>query len=139
MGNLPFRRVCKKLGVDITCGEMAVTQTLAQGQQGEWSLMRRHPSEDVFGVQIAASNAELAGHTAQIIEQFCNVDFVDLNVGCPIDLICKRGAGSALADRPRRFEAIVRTMDSILSWCVCLSVHRCARDRRLTWCASAAR
>ena len=115
VGNLPFRRVCKGYGVDITCGEMAMATNLLQGHASEWALLRRHPCEDIFGVQIAGNQPAAMGRVAQLIEETCTVDFLDVNMGCPIDMVCNRGCGAGLACKPARVQSVMQTMSQVLS------------------------
>ncbi|XP_027190841.1 tRNA-dihydrouridine(47) synthase [NAD(P)(+)]-like isoform X2 [Cicer arietinum] len=107
VGNLPFRRVCKVLGADVTCGEMAMCTNLLQGQASEWALLRRHSSEDLFGVQICGSYPDTVARTVELIEKECTVDFIDINMGCPIDIVVNKGAGSALLTKPMRMKSVV--------------------------------
>ncbi|KAJ3186122.1 tRNA-dihydrouridine(47) synthase [NAD(P)(+)]-like protein [Irineochytrium annulatum] len=116
VGNVPFRRIAKKFGADVTCGEMAVSTKLLSGHNPEWALMRRHPDEDIFGVQISAHNFQTATKAAEMVRLHCpDIDFVDLNCGCPIDLITRGGSGSALLDRRNRLKEIVLGMGRVLN------------------------
>ncbi|XP_069067703.1 tRNA-dihydrouridine(47) synthase [NAD(P)(+)]-like isoform X1 [Pleurodeles waltl] len=113
-GNLPFRRICKRYGADITCGEMAMCSKLLQGQTSEWALMKRHHTEDLFGVQLEGSFPDTMTRCAELLNKSIEVDFVDINVGCPIDLVFNMGGGCALMNRTRKFEQIVKGMNSVL-------------------------
>jgi len=115
VGNLPFRRLCKKLGADITCSEMALGLPLLQGHAPEWALMQRHHTEDFFGIQVCGCSPPQMSRVAQLLEDKVDCDFVDINLGCPIDLIFKRGMGSGLMIRKRPLEIISRTMASLMT------------------------
>ncbi|XP_055473772.1 tRNA-dihydrouridine(47) synthase [NAD(P)(+)]-like [Psammomys obesus] len=113
-GNLPFRRICKRFGADVTCGEMAVCTNLLQGQMSEWALLKRHPCEDIFGVQLEGAFPDTMTKCAELLNRTIDVDFVDINVGCPIDLVYKKGGGCALMNRSAKFQQIVRGVNEVL-------------------------
>ena len=52
--------------------------------------MKRHECEDLFGVQVCGSFADSMARCAELINSQAQVDFVDINVGCPIDLVFKK-------------------------------------------------
>lgn len=137
-GNLPFRRLCTSLGATFTYSEMAMSMPLLQGQKSEWALMKAHESEvhpptfsikgqpnivydynqsqDIrFSAQIAANKPWVACKATEILTTLLpkGLRCVDLNVGCPIDLVYREGAGSALMDSPHKLEKILRGMNAV--------------------------
>lgn len=116
VGNLPFRRLCASLGADITCGEMGLATSFLSASKEEWSLVRRHPSERTFGVQLAGSKPATLVPAAEMVGNICagGLDFVDLNCGCPIDLVFKAGSGSALLESTGRLSKSLIGMSRVL-------------------------
>lgn len=115
VGNLPFRRILKDFGADITCGEMAMADNLLNGQGSEWALLRKHSSENCFGIQVAGSIPALMGKVAKVIDNETESDYVDINCGCPIDILCNHGCGAALMNKPGRLCEIVSVMSKQLT------------------------
>lgn len=115
VGNLPFRRLMKKLNCDITYSEMALGVPLIQGTNSEWALPKCHISEQGgFGVQIAASKAWQASKAAEALSTFTPaLNEINLNSGCPIDLLYKQGSGSALLDNPARLIRCLNGMNYV--------------------------
>lgn len=76
VGNLPFRRLAVENGCDITTSEMGLAQEFLSGNANEWSLVRRHPSERTFGVQICGSKPQVLVPAAEAIAKNCEIDFL---------------------------------------------------------------
>ncbi|KAF2751373.1 tRNA-dihydrouridine synthase-like protein 3 [Sporormia fimetaria CBS 119925] len=133
-GNMPFRRLCVDLGAQVTWSEMAMGLPLVQGDKGEWALIKAHESElrpvkygkntvvqgydnsrdFKFGVQIAANKPWLAAKTVEVLTSLCShIRAIDLNCGCPINLVCEQGSGSALLDAPSKLESTLRGMNYV--------------------------
>jgi tRNA-dihydrouridine synthase 3 len=127
VGNLPFRRICKSFGADITIGEMALCSNLLQGKASEWALTRRHECEDVFGIQIAGNFADMTARTVELLNHYTDADFIDLNSGCPIDMLYNNGMGCGLMNRPQRMAEAVCAMTTTSTVPITLKI-RAGRD-----------
>ncbi|KAF7509746.1 tRNA-dihydrouridine synthase 3 [Endocarpon pusillum] len=139
-GNLPFRRLCSSLGAVFTYSEMAMSLPLIQGHKPEWALIKAHESElqpptltnkdtivhnhpayipstdSRFSAQIAANKPWVATKATEVLTALLppnSLRSIDLNVGCPIDLVYREGAGSALMDSPAKLEKILHGMNVV--------------------------
>jgi tRNA-dihydrouridine synthase 3 len=113
-GNLPFRRLCTELGAEVTYGEMAVVRKLLGGSPAEFALLKSHPDEPFFGVQLADKKPESLAEGARLAESR-GARFVDLNCGCPIEEITRRGLGASLLKKPGRLGRLVAAMKQAVS------------------------
>lgn len=105
-GNLPFRRLVAGFGARVTYSEMAIGKLLVRGGSVERALVRHHPDEAYFGVQLAARDPEVGARAARLAVE-AGAKFVDLNCGCPIHQVVARGEGAALLEKPRRLEKLL--------------------------------
>jgi tRNA-dihydrouridine synthase 3 len=112
--DLPFRRLAAEHGAEVCVGEMAYAHKIVRGERSERALLRRHPSERCFGVQLAGKDPSVMAEAARIAEQ-SGADFVDVNLGCPIDDATQRGFGAALLQRARRVGDIVAAMKAAVA------------------------
>jgi tRNA-dihydrouridine synthase 3 len=112
--NLPYRRLCIELGARVLVSEMVVARRLKQRRRGEFALIRRAPGEPCFGVQLAGNRPDEMAWAAALVEAR-GADFVDLNLGCPIDHFTRKGLGAALARQPNRVRRVVEAMRGAVS------------------------
>ena len=114
-GNLPYRRLCRELGADLTLSEMILADKLAAGSRAELPLLRRHPSEaEGFGVQLCGKSPQVMAEAARRAVD-AGARFIDLNFGCPIDLVVRRGAGAAMLKRPAKLAAVVAAVRAVVT------------------------
>src|SRR6187455_2357227 len=107
--NLPYRRLAIELGARVLVSEMVVARRLKQRRRSEFALIRRAQDEPCFGVQLAGNKPEEMAWAAALVEAR-GADFVDLNLGCPIDHFTRMGLGAALGRQAGKVRRIVEAM-----------------------------
>jgi len=90
----PFRSFMKELHASLVVTELVSATGLRHSSQKTKRLMEFERSQHPVGIQIFGDSLEDLRFAAKEVEQM-GADFVDLNFGCPVPKVVKRGAGSA--------------------------------------------
>lgn len=59
-------------------------------------------------MQLCGAYPDTVARTVELINSECSVDFIDINMGCPIDIVVNKGAGSSLLTKPMRIKNIIQ-------------------------------
>jgi tRNA-dihydrouridine synthase 3 len=108
-GNLPFRPLCVEMGARITFSEMVYAREIVRGSPSEYARLKKHPTETCYGLQIATNSIEEA-IAAGLKAAERGANFVDLNAGCPIEDVVRKGLGARLLTKPTKLLGIVEAM-----------------------------
>jgi len=109
----PFRRICKECGADVMVSEMVSADGIIRKQQMTLAYLDFQPEEKPLGVQLFGSEPATLAQAAEAVLNY-EFDFVDLNMGCPVKKVTKRGAGGALMADLDKSAKIVRAVRNIL-------------------------
>lgn len=112
-----FRAVCREHGCPLAVTEMVSATGLAYGSAKTRQLYAPGPGEERVAVQLFGSDPDELARAAAAVEADLGekLALIDLNMGCPVPKVTRKGAGSALMRDPERAAAIVRAVDSAVS------------------------
>lgn len=90
----PFRTICRRKGASIVYTEFISSEAIIRDSDSAMHKMDFSEEERPFGVQIFGGREEAMEGAAKVAETN-DPDVVDINFGCPVYKIVKKGAGSA--------------------------------------------
>lgn len=108
-----FRQLCRMNGADVLVSEMVSADGLAREQRQTLRFIRFDPIERPFGIQLFGSDPLVLARAAELCLSV-SPDFVDLNMGCPVRKVVKRGAGCSLMRDTQLAGTIVREVKAAL-------------------------
>nr|WP_255499375.1 tRNA dihydrouridine synthase DusB [Aeromicrobium senzhongii] len=94
--NVAFRRLCAEQGAGLYVCEMITSRGLVENDRVSLSMLTFAEGEQVRSVQLYGIDPETVGKAVEILCADHGVDHVDLNFGCPVPKITRKGGGSAL-------------------------------------------
>lgn len=106
--NRAFRRLCRQAGAGLYVSEMVTSRALVEGNAETIDMVTFAPDESPRSVQLYGVDAEVMRRAVRIIVDEDRADHVDLNFGCPVPKVTRKGGGSALPWKRDLFRAIVR-------------------------------
>ena len=112
--SLGYRKFMSQFGLGYVVTEMISDMGLIYGNKETESYLKFEKSGLPTCVQLFGSSPETMKEAVLIAEKMNpNIDFFDINMGCPVPKVTKTGAGSALMKNPKLCGDIVRAMKSV--------------------------
>ncbi|KFI45638.1 putative TIM-barrel protein, nifR3 family [Bifidobacterium bohemicum] len=106
--NWPFRTICEAYGAEgLYVAEMVTSRALVARNPKAFRLCRFAPSERPRSLQLYGVNPEITAQAARMVVEGDLADHVDLNFGCPVPKVTRRGGGSALPWKSDLFRELI--------------------------------
>lgn len=94
--NAAFRQLVHEQGAGLAVCEMITSRGVVERQTKTMSMLRFHSNEDVRSVQLYGVDPRYVGEAVRILVAEHDVRHVDLNFGCPVPKVTRKGGGAAL-------------------------------------------
>jgi nifR3 family TIM-barrel protein len=102
-----FRRLCREQGAGLFVSEMVTARALIERREETFRLIKPGVGESPRSVQLYAVDPIVLGKAVDLLGSEDLADHIDLNFGCPVPKVTRRGGGAALPFKRRLFSAIV--------------------------------
>ena len=105
--NRAFRRLCRRAGAGLYVSEMITARALVERNAATMDMVRFEPDETPRSLQLYGIDPTVMAQAVQLVVEEDLADHVDLNFGCPVPKVTRKGGGSALPWKADLFAAIV--------------------------------
>ena len=93
--DLPFRTICKRMGASLVYTEFVSADGIIRENLKTLKMLEFNDFERPIGIQIFGDNPIIVSQSAKFIADNYKPDIIDINFGCPVPKVTKKGAGSA--------------------------------------------
>jgi nifR3 family TIM-barrel protein len=105
--NTAFRRLCREFGGGLYVSEMVTSRALVERTEESLRLVGHHSSEDIRSVQLYGVDPKTIAEAVTMLVAENRADHIDLNFGCPVPKVTRKGGGAALPWKEDLFASIV--------------------------------
>jgi len=106
--NVAFRQLCREHGAGIYVCEMVMTRALVERNEKTMRMVTFADGESPRSLQLYGVDPVTVRKAVEMIVAEDLADHVDMNFGCPVPRVTRKGGGSALPWKRRLFGQIVR-------------------------------
>ena len=107
--NSAFRTLCREQGAGLFVSEMVTARALIERHPETMRLITPGKGETPRSVQLYAVDPVVVGKAITMLMEENLADHIDLNFGCPVPKVTRRGGGAALPFKRKLFSAIVES------------------------------